>query len=87
MGHSVYVSRGIHIELVQELSTSSFINALRRFLFIRGPVRQFRSDRGANFVGAVNELQMVHQYVEKPSVYCFYIICIYILMQGEQKFW
>lgn len=60
------VSRGIHIELVEELSSSCFINALRRFLSIRGLVRQFRSDRGTNFVGAVNELQMVHQFVEKP---------------------
>lgn len=47
------VSKGIHIELVEELSTSCFINALRRFLSIRGPVRQLRSDRGTNFVGAV----------------------------------
>ncbi|XP_069108973.1 uncharacterized protein [Argopecten irradians] len=65
------VSRGIHIELVEELSTSSFINALRRFVSIRGPVRQFRSDRGTNFVGAVNELQMIHQFVEKPQVQRF----------------
>lgn len=65
------VSRGIHIELVEELSTSCFINALRRFLSIRGPVRQFRSDRGTNFVSAVNELQMVHQFVEKPLVQRF----------------
>nr|XP_022300905.1 uncharacterized protein LOC111109110 [Crassostrea virginica] len=65
------VSRGIHIELVEELSTSSFINALRRFVSIRGPVRQFRSDRGTNFIGAVNELQMVHQFVEKPLVQKF----------------
>ncbi|XP_061179398.1 uncharacterized protein LOC133188024 [Saccostrea echinata] len=65
------VSRGIHIELVEELSTSSFINALRRFLSVRGPVRQFRSDRGTNFVGAVNELQMVHKFVEKPTVQKF----------------
>lgn len=65
------VSRGIHIELVEELSTSCFINALRRFLCIRGPVRQFRSDRGTNFVGAVYELQMVHQLVEKSLVQRF----------------
>lgn len=38
------VTRGIHIELIEELSSSSFINALRRFTAIRGPVQQFRSD-------------------------------------------
>ena len=50
------VSRAIHIETVSELSTSSFINALKRFIAIRGPVKQIRSDRGTNFVGAVKEL-------------------------------
>ena len=41
------------------MDTSSFINALRRFLAIRGPVIQLRSDCGTNFVGARNELQAV----------------------------
>ena len=41
------------------MDTSSFINALRRFLAIRGPVIQLRSDCGTNFVGACNELQAV----------------------------
>lgn len=65
------VSRCIHTELVEELSTSCFINALRRFLSLRGSLRQFRSDRGTNFVGAVNDLQMVHQFVEEPLVQRF----------------
>ncbi len=38
------------------MDTSSFINALRRFLAVRGPIRQLRSDRGSNFVGAEREL-------------------------------
>jgi hypothetical protein len=38
------------------MDTSSFINALRRFIAVRGPIRQLRSDRGTNFVGAINEL-------------------------------
>lgn len=42
----------VHIEVVETMSTSSFINALRRFTTIRGPVRLLRSDRGTNFVGA-----------------------------------
>ena len=50
------VSRAIHLETVSELSTSSFINAFKRFTAIRGPVKQLRSDRGTNFVGAVKEL-------------------------------
>ena len=41
------------------MDTWSFINALRRFLAIRGPVIQPRSDCVTNFVGACNELQAV----------------------------
>lgn len=44
------VTRAIHIEVVEELSTSAFINALKRFIAISGDVKQFRSDRGTNFV-------------------------------------
>ena len=50
-------SHAIHIEVSNELSTDSFINALQRFLAIRVPIRQLRSDRGTNFVGTKNELR------------------------------
>ena len=50
------VSRAIHIEVVHDLTTDSFINAYRRFISRRGPIRQLRCDRGTNFVGAKNEL-------------------------------
>ncbi|XP_060601271.1 uncharacterized protein LOC132754629 [Ruditapes philippinarum] len=49
--------RAIHIEIANTLDTHSFINALRRFLSVRGPIRQLRSDRGTNFVGAERELR------------------------------
>ena len=49
-------SRAIHIEVIEELSASSFINALRRFVSIRGKVQIFRSDRGTNFVGSTESL-------------------------------
>ncbi|XP_062594607.1 uncharacterized protein LOC134256029 [Saccostrea cucullata] len=46
----------IHIELVESMSSSSFINALRRFIALRGNVSLFRSDRGTNFIGATEDL-------------------------------
>lgn len=52
------VTRAVHIEVLESLSSSSFVNALRRFTAVRGPVRLFRSDRGTNFVGACKELRM-----------------------------
>ncbi|XP_053402806.1 uncharacterized protein LOC123550418 [Mercenaria mercenaria] len=48
--------RAVHIEVIDEMSSSSFINALRRFVSLRGAVKQFRSDRGTNFVGATDFL-------------------------------
>ena len=50
-------SRSVHLEMANLLDTSSFINALCRFLNRRGPIRQLRCDQGTNFVGARNELK------------------------------
>lgn len=50
-------SRGVHIETATALDSSSFINALRRFISLRGQIRLLRSDRGTNFVGAQRELK------------------------------
>ncbi|XP_030597267.1 uncharacterized protein LOC115788399 isoform X1 [Archocentrus centrarchus] len=50
-------SRAVHIEMLEDLSTDSFINALRCFISIRGAVRQLHCDQGSNFVGARNEFK------------------------------
>ncbi|XP_031549019.1 uncharacterized protein LOC116286607 [Actinia tenebrosa] len=50
-------SRAVHIEVADSLETDSFIQALRRFISRRGPVREIRCDRGTNFVGAEAELK------------------------------
>ena len=49
-------SRAIHIEVLESMDTSSFINALRRFFTIRGPASLLRCDCGTNFTGAKGEL-------------------------------
>ena len=49
-------TRAIHLEVIESMDSSGFINALRRFLAIRGPVKEIRSDRGTNFVGACKDL-------------------------------
>ena len=61
-------SRAIHIEVIEEITTSSFINSLRRFIALRGPVKQIRSDRGTNFVGAVRELGLNSVFDETGPV-------------------
>ncbi|CAC5383578.1 unnamed protein product [Mytilus coruscus] len=60
--------RGVHIETANSLDTSLFINALRRFIAIRGPVRHLRSDRGSNFVGAERELREAYSQMDDKSI-------------------
>ncbi|XP_053692622.1 uncharacterized protein LOC128741071 [Sabethes cyaneus] len=48
--------KAIHIELVGDLSTGSFIAALRRFLARRGKPRLIECDNATNFKGASREL-------------------------------
>ena len=50
-------SRAVHLETAASLDTSSFINALQRFISVRGAIRQLRSDRGTNCIGASRELR------------------------------
>ena len=50
-------SGAIHLEISNTMETNSFINALRRFICRRGPIRILRSDQGTNFVGARRELK------------------------------
>ena len=50
-------TRATHLEVAFDLSTSSFISALRRFLAARGnATRVIFSDNATNFVGAEAEL-------------------------------
>lgn len=49
--------RAIHIEVLDDLTSDSFINGLRCFFAIRGSVRTIFCDNGTNFVGAKNELK------------------------------
>ncbi|XP_053389483.1 uncharacterized protein LOC123532195 [Mercenaria mercenaria] len=60
--------RAVHIEVIDEMSSSAFINAVRRFLAIRGKVKVFRSDRGTNFVGATDDLSIDAINVEDRNV-------------------
>lgn len=52
------VSRGVHIEVVEEMSLSPFINAFKRFVAIKSGVKQIRSERGTHFVGATIDLRI-----------------------------
>ena len=61
-------SRAIHIETAISLETDSFLNALRRLIAIRGPVRSLSCDCGTNFVGAEKELAKAFQEMTNNQV-------------------
>jgi len=58
-----YKSYKSHLEIVSELTTEAFIATLRRFIARRGYPRQIHSDNGTNFVGSLNYLKELHQFL------------------------
>jgi hypothetical protein len=48
-------TKAIHLELVTDCSTETFLGALKRFIARRGMVSSIYSDNGTNFVGANRE--------------------------------
>ncbi len=61
-------SRAIHLEMIDDTTTDSFINALRVFIVIRGNVRQLRFDQGSNFVGARREFGKLMKGMDQERV-------------------
>lgn len=62
------VTRAVHIELVGDLTSKTFLMALSRFLNWRREVREMWSDNGTVFVGADNELQRIREVWESTAV-------------------
>lgn len=55
-----FTTKALHLEVVSDLSSDSFIAPLKRFCGRRGYCTQIYSDNGTNFVGAntkLNEIQ------------------------------
>ena len=61
-------TRAIHIEDVSSLKTDAFIQALRRFVCIRGATKETWSDNGTNFVGGEKELKLAKQEWNQAAI-------------------
>ena len=61
-------SRAIHIEDVGSLETDAFIQALRRFISVRGSPTKIWSDNGTNFTGAEKELSRSIQDLDDGTI-------------------
>ncbi|XP_058789071.1 uncharacterized protein LOC131663035 [Phymastichus coffea] len=57
-------TKAIHLELVDDLTTASFLGALTRFIGRRGRPNEIWSDNGTNFRGASLELRRLLQEAE-----------------------
>ncbi|XP_023248350.1 uncharacterized protein LOC111644041 [Copidosoma floridanum] len=56
-----FSTRAIHLELVSDLTSASFLSAYRRFVGRRGVCRKLYSDNATNFHGADTELASMFQ--------------------------
>lgn len=61
------VTKAVHFELVSDLSTASFLNAMKRFFARRGKCITIYSDNGTTFVGANNQLSDLKNHLLKAS--------------------
>lgn len=60
-------TRAIHVELVSDASTETFIAALRRMVARRGRVSEIIFNNGGNFVGANNFLRDIAENLRESS--------------------
>ena len=61
-------SRTILIEMLDDLTSDAFLNALRCLIAVRGNISQLQSDQGTNFVGAQNEFKELMNKIEQERV-------------------
>ncbi|KAL0822355.1 hypothetical protein ABMA28_004450 [Loxostege sticticalis] len=61
-------TKALHLELVPNLSTESFLNALRRFISRRGLCTDIYSDCGRNFIGCDRYLQELFNFLNNENI-------------------
>ena len=61
-------TRAVHLELAGNMSTDSFILALRHFKARRGHPKSIRSDNGSNFIGAERELKVALSKLDQKKI-------------------
>ena len=62
-----FATKAVHLELVSDLTTASFMATLRRFIARRGKPSTIWSDHGTNFVGAARELKELEAFLRQQG--------------------
>nr|XP_049466975.1 uncharacterized protein LOC120956095 [Anopheles coluzzii] len=62
-----FSTRAVHIELVGDLTSTAFINALRRLIARRGQIGELHSDNATTFKGAAHELNRVYKMLKSDE--------------------
>ncbi|XP_058816806.1 uncharacterized protein LOC131680102 [Topomyia yanbarensis] len=57
-------TKAVHLELVGDLSTNTFLMALNRFIWRRNKPSHMYSDNGTNFIGAKNALHQLYTMLQ-----------------------
>ena len=60
-------TKAIHIEVISDLTTASFLAGLKRFVARRGCPTTIHSDNGSNFVGARNQLKEIYNFLKSED--------------------
>nr|CAI5830957.1 unnamed protein product [Callosobruchus analis] len=55
-----FATKAVHLEVISDLSSGAFFNALTRFVSRRGLCSTIYSDNGTNFVGTNNDLKLLY---------------------------
>lgn len=68
-----FVTKAIHLEVVSDLLTASFLDAFKRFSSRRGTPSQVFSDNGKTFVGAKNVFSQYFESMSEDPDVCNYL--------------
>ncbi|XP_011699835.1 PREDICTED: uncharacterized protein LOC105457083 [Wasmannia auropunctata] len=63
-----FATKGVHLELVSDLTSDSFIGALKRFVSRRGKPSCIYSDNGTTFVGAQRQLKEFFEFLRDDRI-------------------
>ena len=64
-------TKAVHIELVSDLTTASFLLTLLRFIAHRGCPTKIFSDNGKNFIGAASYIKEINRILKTSTVQDF----------------